>query len=561
MFNNPLSNIGEQISDTISNRTQNFINREMSKWSPTMWQNVIASEANNHLNKMRSTILGATESMVDGFLDDARNLAYSKISDISGGIYSSLKNKYQKDIDNAVKVGTGMINSAKQKVSDFFGLNSASTNNVAIASYLPNTFKNVQKLFNTSYLNEISDKDPLDIDVHLGKYVMAIVEDSGYIADVVQGEKFSKNFIFIKRPVMEIDNSGPCRSFAFLTRPNCNLVTLTANKELTTPDEMSNYSDLRSSILTDLELYSELCRDNCNKGNIFHLLNNYIVEIPPIRLAETDRDGVKNMYNMGIPIPGMPVTYSEVDIPITFADNGRGDISKLLYTLSMYKHYTGSQGYPMRKEYIRYKAIDYLMSLYIVTVNSNWEIIGFAVGLGLMIAEPPTHFIRHNIEGFQKNDLLENFTVNFKCSSFFPYAPWYYDTFNRLTGFDPSYLVDTRGSSSSLYHDGRATTSKDTSNKRSSVFSASGGYDPSKTPTVQGSTNVKHIIGEASSKILDFLNVNNSEYRNNVANVTTVMGNFTYKDHFEMLATAAGVYIAYNSANINRRIFKLGFSF
>ena len=269
-------------------------------------------------------------------------------------------------------------------------------------------------------------------------------------------------------------------------------------------------------------------------------------------------------------MPGMPEIYTEADIPITFVDNSRGDVSKLLYALSMYKTLVGREGYPMRPEYIKYKGIDYLMSCYIVTVDPNWEIVGFGVALGLMISEPPTHFTQHRMDGFSKPELLEEFTVNFKATTYIPYAPHYYDTFNRLFGFNPGNIIDTRGSATTLYvsnRDGQGTDQDNGSSNRSSVFSSDSGINLSSANIENIAEGININIGGAFTKNLinkgmqiasQFISQPGTSQSN--VNSVTMNAITQYPDVFEMVARAPGVYTAVNANERTRTIFKLGFS-
>lgn len=434
-----------------------------------------------------------------------------------------------------------------------------------LTSYLSEGGSTPSKLFDSAFEAAWDGVDPISEMADTGKYVRAIIEDAGFITDKFRSLRFSRSGIFVTRPVLEIDGGGAYKSFAFWTRPNCNLLTLN-NTILSATKELVDYPDMYSLTLTDMELYAELCRDGCSKSNLFNLLSNYTKEVPPIRLTESNRDGVKNMFNKGIPMPGMPEIYTEADIPVTFVDNSRGDISKLLYALSLYKTLVGREGYPMRSEYIKYKGIDYLMSLYIVTVDPNWEIIGFGVALGMMISEPPTHFTQHRMDGFSKPELLEEFTVNFKCNCYIPYAPHYYDTFNRLFGFNPTNLVDTRGSGSCLFMTDRTEKdgTLDNGKFRSSVFSNDGGMTVSSANT--DNINGYSSYGQFAKTLFDVGAKIVAEYANlpslqtETINSTTMNALMPFPDVFEMMAKAPGVYTAVNQSEKSRRVFKLGFS-
>lgn len=578
----------DSVQDNIE-RNFNYTANDLSKVLDFgQWQSRMSSDADSMLRRLRSSVAGDINTYISDVFYDARRLARKSMYTPIDGLYGSVKEKAYNTAKNAIKKMPQYFGGAIDKATDwgkkFVGVQtnnlearsnpnhpqvrfdvpsiSTVTNSAVnvVSSLVPAGSNSITKIFNTDFLNGEDDTDPLYLTNNIELFCKGILEDSGYIVDKAAGKNMSRELVFINRPIMEIDNSGPCRSFAFFTRPNCNLITRDSDGVLKIVPEVANYSDLHAQMMTDIELYSELCRDNCIKSNLFHLLNNYVKEVPPIRLSETDREGIKNMYGTGIPVPGMPAMFNNVDIPVTFMDNGRGDISKLLYTLSNYKSYVGTEGFPMQAKYIKYKGIDYLMSLYIVTVDANWEIIGFGVALGLMITEPPSHFVKHNIEGFDRNAMLEDFTVTFKCSSYHPYAPHYYDRFNILTGFTPSNLVDTRGSASSLYHNMRMEYGTITPDKypRDSVFNRdTGGWDimaESQDEYTRMMSRIKEKIG-----IIDVSSINRN-IQTDVLSVNHVYGEFGFPDHFEWAAKAPGVYTVENVKEKTRRRFCLGFS-
>lgn len=273
------------------------------------------------------------------------------------------------------------------------------------------------------------------------RYRLAVMlEDYGYVNTILRSINYTRSYHFINRPVLESETNAYYRSYVFFTRPNLNLII----DDVLNP-ALDQYPELKAIVLTDPGLYSELCRDGAYKSNLFKLLNNYVKDVTPPRLPESSREGVMNMHGKSMPTPGVPEIYGENEITVTFMDNNRGDIYKLMYMLSMYKEFTAKQGFPMRDEYIKFKGLDYLMSIYTVVVDLNWNVINFAVGYSLIPPEPPTHLSGFKLEGQTKNELMEDFSMTFKCTTFIPFAPDQYDTFNLLSGFNFSNMVDMKG--------------------------------------------------------------------------------------------------------------------
>lgn len=588
-----MSSFFDEIRDQTERELGYTVKDIAGKLDPKAWKNRMTQDANNLLTSLRSSVRNDINSYIDDTLQDLRGLARKELTTPVDGLYGSVKSELETLAKNAIKqipeffggvidrasnsfksVASGIVDVPGRKSAVAravpsprgFGVDlvAPSTQTIRdavtgkVTSVLsPSMPNSVTRIFANNSLFPEGDVDPLYNGVDLSLYCKGILEDYGYITDKVKAKNITRKLCMINRPVTELDNPGACRSFAFFTRPNCNLVESEDGGVMRIVEELRNYPEHFAMVMSDIELYSELCRDNCGKSNLFHLLNNYVKEIPPVRLSETDREGVKNMYGMGIPVPGMPSAYNNTELSVTFSDNGRGDLSKLLYMLSMYKTLVGTEGYPMRADYIKYRAIDYLMSCYIVTVDANWEIIGFGVAIGLMISEPPSHFTKHNVEGFGKNELLEDFTVTFKCSSYYPHAPIYYDAFNMITGFEPSNMLDTRGSSGILYANGRelSTDPPDNANRTSVFDENSGGF----------SINVKgdnpDRVDPAVEKPLtaDFKAADNA-MQNNLLSVTKINGHTAFPDIFELGARAPGVYTAVNVKEPHRRRFCLGFS-
>ena len=281
----------------------------------------------------------------------------------------------------------------------------------------------------------------VNIGINIRETMATMLEDFGYVNTILRSINYARNFHFVNRPVLESETNSYYRTYAFFTRPNLNLfIDGKLNPSL------DQYPEMKAIVLSDPGLYAELCRDGAYKSNLFKLLNNYTKEVAPPRLAETNREGIMNMHGKSMPTPGIPEIYGENDVTVIFMDNNRGDIAKLLYFLSMYKEYTAKQGYPMRAEYIKYKGLDYLMTLYLVSVDMNWNMINFAVAYCLIPPEPPTHLAQHKLDGMSKNEYMEDINMTFKCTTFIPYAPDQCDVFNVLSGFNPANIVDTQGS-------------------------------------------------------------------------------------------------------------------
>lgn len=291
--------------------------------------------------------------------------------------------------------------------------------------------------------------DPLQQDIR--SLLFELAEDYGYILSRKRSKSISRNFHFISKPYLEIDSMGKYHTKVFFTRPNLNLVLMGDDGKYYPHPQLYKYKELSALVESDIELFAELCRDNCRKTNLFPLLSNYCKEIPPVRLNETDRQGIQNKYGFAMPVKGVSNNVG-VDVSVTFNDNSNGDISKLFYAWDLYSRAVSKEGYAKRNEYIKYNIIDTAISLYIVVTDSNFNIISFAPAIGLHMSDVPSHFARHSEEGFNKEEILSEFTITFKCFDFSPHDPSYFDAFNRISGFDPSRLVDTRGSARTLFN-------------------------------------------------------------------------------------------------------------
>ena len=560
------------ILDTIVDNAENQLRGTIRSAKRTLFEdsiNAMRQDADRLLNKMRDHIVDSMTGATDDMFENLRGLASGNLVNPVSNAYNKMMNKVDAIVDKNLQLAnqylSGTAQSMLNRAGNTLGIGDIGSSLIKTNSYSPTVVTRVSKLWKQAYKGAPeSEWDYIDVvssAVDLPMYIKAALEESGYIADKYRGIQYAKDLHFITRPTLEADNGGFYRSYAFLTRPNLNIVRRSGDTIELVP-EMSRYPNFAALAMTDLNLAAELCRDGANKSNLFTYVNNYIKEVPAIRLSESNREGVKNMYGKSIPVPGIPEIYGEVDIPITFIDNGRGDIAKLMYMLSTYKSIVGREGFPMRAEYIKYKGIDYLMSLYIVTVDANWEIVGFGVAIGLMISEPPTHFTQHKMDGFGKNELLEEFTVNFKAATYIPYAPEYYDDFNRISGFDPSNIVSTRGSGHNFVMDDRALSTSDPNhNLRGSVWSTTGGFDGSGNIVINQSTGTSQVAAKnmVQSVISNFFKPASEQTLDREVN--TINAVKRYPDVMELAGRCPGVYTGTNSKEPNRRRFYLGFSY
>ena len=455
-------------------------------------KNTIGNEISNTLGNIRNESLELLNNTVNDVIDSLQSMGSRFINGVK-----------VKALDYAAKTGNALINSAKRYLgpianklssiipsgvkgllSPISGIVSRNLGRLASSLNLGNLFggwtasqvttvptklsandKHIVNLENRMHMfkgmnvdmsNEWDQVNLLAIGDSLRNIVRLIIEDSGWITDPIKSIILSRESLFINRPYLESDTGGLYRSFVFFTRPNCNLF-----REGKMIYELRHYPEFFARIGTDPQLYSELCRDGAHKSICWRLLSNYCKEVPPIRNSETSREGIKNMHERSMPLPGIPEIYDTYDISITFMDNNRGDISKLMYALSMYKDLVGKQEWPMRNEYILNRAIDYLMSMYIVTIDANWNLISLGCAKNLIISEPPTHFSQHKMDGFSKAELLEDFQVNFKATSWIADAPHLIEDFNRLFGFNMANIVDPRGKDGiTLMHDARLSDTK-----------------------------------------------------------------------------------------------------
>lgn len=444
-FENFKDNIGKAVSESVMEIRNQSINIITSQVNDVIdnWQ----GHASRWIEGRKTEIFNAGAKIGQSIISRAKETfgpMADKLSSVipSGakGMLSPLSNMFSQNLSNiasALNLGNIFGGFASGALADMPMGSSARDKRVVDRKYrLP-----MYKQYTPEMDSEWDLKHPLMMGDSLRDVIKVMAEDNGFVLDRQKAVILSRESLFINRPYLESETSGYYRSFVFFTRPNCNLF----NNARIIP-ELQAHPDFFARVSSDPNLYKELCRDGAFKSNCWRLLSNYCVEVPTIRLSESSREGIKNMHGKSSPLPGNPEIYDQVDISITFMDNNRGDISKLLYTLSMYKDLVGKQEWPMRDEYIKYRGLDYLMSLWIVVVNVDWDVISLGVAKNLIINEPVTHFNQHKMDGFNKNDLLENFTASFKATSYRPDAPEFYEVFNKLFGFNPNNIVDVKGS-------------------------------------------------------------------------------------------------------------------
>lgn len=492
---------------------------------------VKADEMLQRLVNMKDTI-----GLINGqtIEDELRDLTYGKIDDF----YQRTMNKFGSKLDKVDKfIDRGL--SIIGHVSSLFGLRDN-----AIIANAKTAYAKVFKSLDAEFLKKIAGKDPIQTGIYFGELGRFYMEDLGVVYDEVKSIEMTREYHCVFKPSFQSDMTGKIRSYVFFTRPNLNVFERGDSGELVAAPELLQYDTLRQLALSDPALYSELCREGCNKTPLFTFLNNYCIEVPAIRVNESSRDGIRNRHGGMIPLPGKPENVG-VDISVTFSDNARADVAKLLYFMKKYSTYVAEEGYAMRKEYIKNQAIDSLMSMYMVTVDTNWRIIGFGFACYLTLQDTPTHFTQHKAEGFDKPDLLDNFTVTFKALEYDAHAPEYYDYFNWLSNFDPANVVDTRGSALTLQEVTRdVQTGRGHCPARTSVWSANNGmkgYGPN-IPTVSPSFVTNKVHATTFPRNFDFC-----RYR--------------HRGVGEMLARNPGVYVSVNSNDPYRRIFKFGFSY
>lgn len=555
------------IIDSVKNKVKNEADFLLEKQE-------MKTDGLKYLQYMRGlgsdAIYSATQTFV---MDDMQDLgidSYESVNKIGGltNSLTSMGNKLGVDLSGAqsvINTGMGWIDTATGI------LNSPGL-------FMNQVFKrNLGSIPPSSTDDTIGKRDPISNSVNLKQRVYNIIERCGYAQDKTLSISYSRNFIFTSRPTLASDSSGHYKSFVFFTRPNCNLVTINNAGLLGLVPELTNYDSMYSLVATDPSLYSELCRDGCGRSNLFRLLSNYVKEVPPVRLSETERSGIENMYGYSTPLAGVP-EYHNVDVSLTFNDNYRGDIYKLLYAMSEYRHIVSKRGYSMRSEYVQNKADDSLMSMYVVTVTPDMEIVGFGVFLNGVMADIPTHATQHKADGFSKDELLDNFTVTMKFSTYYPYAPRYYDYFNNIFNFNPLDVVDIKANNYNMMAPGRTMDYETSGNSsRTTLFGSDFGIKIDKSISaingivdqVQGYVDQAGKYVDSAKGLLQYADTYNSvknflEKGKPVENADIIESvKYQYPGQFEFLAKNPGVYVAasQNPLESGRIIFRLGFSY
>jgi len=210
------------------------------------------------------------------------------------------------------------------------------------------------------------------------------------------------------------------------------------------------------------------------------------------------------------------------------------------------------EGLSKRTEYIRYNAIDWATSIYIVAVDNQFNIVNFATAIGCVFNTVTTPFAIHKSGPLQKDELYGNIDVSFACTAFIPHNPIYYDTFNHLTGFNPSNLVDTQGSGYILQHPARISeagivkTSKIA--KMKSVFLQTGVFEENRKGT-----------GVDPHRVLDIDSTGMTAQTD--SGTKTIYGKFPYKGISEIVALSPGVYVVTDKNDPTKINYKLGFSY
>lgn len=527
---------------------------------------------NNVIDDPKAYVMNQLEALSTGTMPTDIGIDGSGISDILKSINNvkrsatkieTLWNKVQDIVDDrgvvhAMNVSRranprgrldGLVSSAMDTIGAFL-------NDAAGSGIFANNASGTASLMSSDYIRDQYNKDPISSTFDLSNHIKVLLEDQGYIASKYRAIQYSRDYYFVGNPVLESDISSPYyRSYVVWTRPDLNTITFEDGNYLPS-SELLFYPELLQLTATDMPLYSELCMSTCNKTAIWPLLSNYTKEITPPKLGEYDREGVKNMHGVQSQIPGIP-EYHNIDISVTFNDNSRGDIAKLFQYIEQYKHFTSAEGYPMGAKYIRYNSYNYYLSCYIITVDINWEIIGFGVALQMTVKEAPTHFTQHKKDGFTKEELLEEFTVTFNAQTYKPLRPAYFDQLNRLTGFNRSNLVDTKGSGVTLQYFSRADEMPANSpNLSGSVFQASP-YLWDKGTKMTETLDPLSLLEQSSFDVAQ-----QTQVTAGMGNASIRMqGLMPYQGVFEMLAKKPGVYVEYTDDEPNRPRFKLGFSY
>lgn len=530
-----------------------------------------AEVAIDEFNRFRNDVDTIFDTSADTLLSDLKSLSSGVVTTKAGSWIDSMEKAMNQVNDTKALVNrvNSIVNDGTSIYSTVRDLSSAGSSAANKAmSYIESQGKGnkISNAFTPEFSSKLNKYDPISEEIDLSDLVRNLAEDVGMITNKFRGIQFSREFHFIERPELEADRGGRYRSYVFFTRPDLHLVQrdkLGSNTLAAVPD-LLYYPELLSKVVTDLPLYAELCLTGAKKSNLWPLLSNYCKEVAPVRISETFREGTKNMHGVESPVPGAP-EYHNIDLSITFSDNARGDIAKLFDMMQEYKHFVTKETFPKLDDYIKHNANDAAMSIYIVTVDADWSVIGFGVALNCIPMESPSHFTQHRAEGFSKQELLDEFTITFKCKTYKPYRPLYFDYFNRISGFNPYAMVDTKGSAFTLQAGSRIGTGSAGTYKRS-VFSPDsdtitdfnvlgsgyGGYGINDFTKLTGITSYNGMLNPSSNASLSPGQKTGS---------SKVIGYFPVQGVFEMLAKTPGIYRALNLNEPNRPIFKLGFSY
>ena len=551
------------ISDIINKEIDNSVTREGKKVDSQQYLS----------NMIRHGLDLNLQIPAYDMMDDLRQLGVNNystlrsVADIQGSLIGKYGGSIGESLNGAidkvmpvVNMATGALNFVS---STFFGSKAKSSFGIYPISATDKTF---------------GSKDPVSTEISIRTRVYSIAERAGYVMDKIMAVEYTRNFIFTTRPTLASDSdSGLCKSYVWVTRPNCNLVTIENGLPKLVPD-LAQHRSLAALIATDPHLYSELCRDGANKSNLFSLFTNYIREVPVANLSDTERPGIENMYGFSTPMSGPPER-NNVEVTLNMMDNYRGDIFKLMYCMSAYRYEVSRRGYPMRDEYIKYRGDDSMVSMYVCTTNIMGEILSFGVYLNGVITSTPSHLTQHKLGGFSKTELLDSFDVTIKFATFHPYNPLYYDVFNNLFGFDPIAMIDLQGSETHLVHPGRvASEIPDGGSLIRPLFGVSLGAIDSKIGDFLGG------VSDTAGKFTDILDTGLAVIKSGDiwGTAKSIFGLGTqadpdidrkiitdskkfsnmYEGHFEFMATSPGIYVSKSNhiADQTRQIWRLGFS-
>lgn len=550
-FLNSISSITktvDQVNNYVGNACKNLNN--VSSEIRSRVNDIKGLDIKDYLREM-STHKFLTDMGMDGKVSDI----IKTINDVSSAA-TTIKNTYNNITSSKSSRALNLSSVISKGISTTQKLMNEFLSNGAMSVVGNSVSKTVGSAMSADYIRDQYGKDPISDEIDLHTHIRNILEDQGYISNKFRAIKFSRDYIFIGNPVLESDISSPIyRSYAIWTRPDLNTIVMDNNTYYPS-HELLFYPEFLQKTLVDMNLYSELCWQTCQKSEVFYLLSNYTKEISPIQIQDGDREGVKNMFGVESHLPGK-AEYHMVDVSVTFSDNSRGDIRKLFDYLSDYTYYNQMESYPAGAKYIRYNAINSLMSCYIITVDINDEIIGFAPIISMIPKGLVTDFSQHNREGFEKKDLLGDFTVTFTAQTFKTFRPSYFDQFNRITRFNKANIVDTKGSGHTLqYYARQDEAPKFNKDLNSSVFKSNPtlldkGFNPNDTLNI-------YSLLEGSSYDLTAQSIIQPGNSNGSPSMQAIM---PYKGVYEMIAKRPGIYVEYHPDEPNRPRFKLGFSY